>query len=82
MHRTKTPTGFQLCGKLFIDLCLIFGDQAACMWYDRFHFGILHYFVLPKTTVPASAVGKTVDHITAVVPGSKREALVKFVRTY
>ena len=26
--------GFQFCGKLFINLCLIFGDQAACMWYD------------------------------------------------
>ena len=40
------------------------------------------YFVLPRTTVPASAVGETVDDITTVLPGSRREALVKFVRTY
>ena len=60
--------GFMFCGKLFLDLCLIFGDKAACMWYDRFHFCILSYFVLPKTTIPGTAVGETVDDITAVAP--------------
>ena len=74
--------GFQFCGKLFLDLCLIFGDQAACMWYDRFHFCILSYFVLPKTTIPPPAVGETVDDITVVVPDKGKEALAKFVKSY
>ena len=74
--------GFMFCGKLFIDLCLIFGDKAACMIYDRFHFCILMYFVLPKTDLPARAVGKTVDDITAAVPVIAKPALVKFVHTY
>ena len=74
--------GFKFCGKLFLDLCLIFGDQAACMWFDRFHFCILSFFVLPKTTIPASAVGETVDDITTVVPDIGEEALAKFVKTY
>ena len=74
--------GFKFCGKLFLDLCLIFGDQAACMWYDRFHFCILSYFVLPKTTIPSTAVGETVDDITAVVPDRREKALAKFVSTY
>ena len=74
--------GFMFCGKLFLDLCLIFGDKAACMWYDRFHFCILSYFVLPKTTIPSTAVGETVDDITAVVPDKEEAALARFVRTY
>ena len=74
--------GFMFCGKLFIDLCLIFGDRAACMIYDRFHFCILHYLVLPQTSLPARAVGKTVDDITAAVPAISKPALIKFVRTY
>ena len=74
--------GFQFCGKLFLDLCLIFGDQAACMWYDRFHFCILCFFVLPNTTIPTSAVGETVDDITAVVLDRGERALAKFVNTY
>jgi hypothetical protein len=74
--------GFMFCGKLFLDLCLIFGDQAACMWYDRFHFCILSYFVLPKTTIPSTAVGETVDDITAVAPNKGESALARFVCTY
>ena len=66
--------GFQFCGKLFLDLCLVFGDQAACMWYDRFHFAILSYFVLPKTTIPPPAVGETVDDITVVVPDKSKKS--------
>ena len=26
--------GFIFYGKLFIDLCLVIGDKAACMWFD------------------------------------------------
>ena len=74
--------GFMFCGKLFLDLCLIFGDKAACMWYDRFHFCILSYFVLPKTTIPGTAVGETVDDITAVAPDKAESALAKFVNIY
>ena len=74
--------GFRFCGKLFIDLCLIFGDKAACMMYDRMHFCILAFFVLPNTTIPLKMVGKTVDDITAVVPAIAGPSLDKFVRTY
>lgn len=65
-----------------MDLCLIFGDQAACMWYDRFHFCILSYFVLPKTSILTSAVGETVDDITSVASSMVERALAKFVQTY
>jgi hypothetical protein len=74
--------GFLFCGKLFIDLCLVFGDRAACMWFDRLHFCILMFFVIPRTTLPSKAVGETVDDITAVVPSTAVTALDKFVRTY
>ena len=74
--------GFLFCGKLFIDLCLVFGDKAACMWFDRLHFCILMFFVLPKTVIPSKAVGETVDDITAVVPSTAAAALATFVQTY
>lgn len=74
--------GFLFCGKLFIDLCLIFGDKAACMWFDRLHFCILTFFVIPKTNIPSIAVGETVDDITAVVPSKAGKALAEFVQTY
>ena len=74
--------GFLFCGKLFIDLCLVFGDKAACMWFDRLHFCIVMFFVIPKTIVPSKAVGQTVDDITAVVPSTAAAALATFVQTY
>ena len=74
--------GFLFCGKLFIDLCLIFGDKAACMWFDRLHFCIVMFFVIPRTTIPSIAVGQTVDDITAVVPSTAVTALSTFVQTY
>ena len=80
--RQRWLQGFLFCGKLFIDLCLIFGDRAACMIYDRFHFCILMYMVLPKTTLPSKAVGKTIDDITSVVPSGATAALNNFVKTY
>ena len=74
--------GFLFCGKLFIDLCLIFGDKAACMWFDRLHFCIVMFFVIPRTLIPSKAVGQTVDDITAVVPSTAAAALSTFVQTY
>ena len=74
--------GFLFCGKLFIDLCLIFGDKAACMWFDRLHFCIVMFFVIPKTTIPSIAVGETVDDITVAVPSTAVTALSTFVQSY
>ena len=74
--------GFLFCGKLFIDLCMVFGDRSACMWFDRLHFCILMFFVIPRSTIPSKSVGETVDDITVVVPSAAGSALARFVQSY
>ena len=67
---------------LFIELKLIFGDRAACMFFDRFHYLILEVFVSPESSLPSLATGRTVDEIPAVVPANAKEVLVSFVTAY
>ena len=34
---------FKFGEKLFVDLRMVFGDQSACMYFDRFHWCIVEY---------------------------------------
>jgi hypothetical protein len=54
----------------------------ACQFFDRFHECILRAFVLPMSSFPPVAAGKTVDDIPAVSPESTKEALMQFVSAY
>lgn len=74
--------GFEFCGKVFIDMCMIFGDTSACMNYDRFHFLIVMQMVLPDSLLPARAIGRTVDDITTASPAAASQATTEFVRLY
>ena len=73
---------FRFCGKEFVDLKLIFGDKAACMYYDRFHFCIINYFVLPIVGIPRIWTGQTVDDLTSVIPSMCSSKTKEFVSTY
>ena len=73
---------FKFMGALFLDLRLIFGDKAACMFFDRMHFCIIQYMVLPRAYLPAAAVGRAIDDVPTVVPASAGEASSAFVREY
>ena len=73
---------YKFCGALFIELKLVFGDRMACQYFDRFHDCILRAFVLPMSSFPPVAHGKTVDDIPAVAPESAKEALKQFVESY
>ena len=74
--------GFEFCGKIFLDMCMIFGDISACMNYDRFHFMIVMQMVLPYSSLPARAIGRTVDDITTATPAAASQASAEFVRLY
>ena len=69
-------------GKLFIDPRLIFGDKLACMIYDRFHFAILHFFVLSNVPFPLNSIGRTVDDVSTVAPQCAKMSTVNFVKAY
>ena len=73
---------FRFCGKEFVDLKLIFGDKSACMFYDRFHFCIVAFLVLPLVRMPQSWTGRTVDDLTTVVPSSCELMAKEFVDKY
>ena len=71
---------YSFCGALFIELKLIFGDRMACQYFDRFHDCILRAFVLPMSSFPPVAQGRTVDDIPAVAPKEAEQA--RFVQSY
>ena len=73
---------FKLCGALFIDMKLIFGDKLACMYFDRFHHCFLQAFVYPVSPMHQGSQGRTVDDVTSVVPACAKQALVDFVRKH
>ena len=73
---------FKLCGAIFIDMKLIFGDKLACMYFDRFHHCFLEAFVYPGSPMHRGAQGRTVDDVTTVVPACARQSLVNFVHNY
>ena len=73
---------FKLCGAVFIDLKLIFGDKLACLYFDRFHHCFLQAFVYPQSPMHQGAQGRTVDDVTTVVPACAKQALVDFVQNY
>ena len=73
---------FRFCGKDFVDTRLVFGDKAACMWFDRFHHCIIHCFIRPKVPIPMSWVGRTVDDIPTVCPSSASQLATEFVAEY
>ena len=73
---------FKLCGAVFIDMKLIFGDKVACMYFDRFHHCFLEAFVYPSSPMHRGAQGRTVDDVTTVVPACARQSLVEFVQNY
>ena len=65
-----------------MDLCLVFGDKAACMFYDRFHHCIVTSFILPRASIPRGWIGRTVDDLTTVCPPKASHLTSKFVKTY
>ena len=73
---------FHFLEKEFIDLRMIFGDQATCMNYDRYHLATILFFVLPKAPLPLRWIGRTVDDITTAVPRNAGEMAQRFVDTY
>ena len=73
---------FEFLGKLFMDLRMIFGDQSACMHFDRFHYCIIEYFVLPRSPIPRLWCGRTVDDVPVVVPRNAAGLLRRFTETY
>ena len=73
---------FKFMGALFLDLRLVFGDKAACMFFDRMHYCIIQFMVLPRAYLPAAAVGRAIDDVPTVVPASAGEASSAFVREY
>ena len=72
---------FQFLGKIFMDLRMIFGDQSACMHFDKFHYCIIEYFVLPRVPVPRIWVGRTVDDVPVVAPKNAADLLNNFTDT-
>ena len=73
---------FHFLGKEFVDLRMIFGDQAACMYFDRLHYCILKFFVFPLVPIPSSWVGRTVDDVPSVVPHNAKHLNEMFVHEY
>ena len=73
---------FRFLGKEFIDLRLIFGDKAACMFFDRMHFCIINYFVLPLAPIPRVWIGRTIDDVTTVCPPAAGHLTRRFVSNY
>ena len=69
-------------GALFLDLRLVFGDRAACMFFDCMHYCIIHYMVLPRAFLPAAAIGRAIDDVPVAVPASARDAASAFVKEY
>ena len=61
---------------------MIFGDKSACMNFDRFHFCILKFFVLPLAPLPLAWLGRTIDDIPTVVPKGAESLQKKFVQEY
>ena len=74
--------GFKFLGALFLDLRLIFGDRAACMFFDRMHFCIIAFMVLPRAPLPEAARGRAIDDVPIAVPWSAAEAADNFVKEY
>ena len=73
---------FHFLGREFVDLRLIFGDKAACMWFDRFHHCIVAFFVLPRAPLPRGWVGRTIDDLTTVCPSTATDLTDRFVTVY
>ena len=73
---------FRFLGREFVDLRLVFGDRAACMYFDRFHACVILFFVLPSIPFPRAWIGRTVDDITTVSPASAAHMTTRFVQGY
>ena len=80
--KQRNLQAYYFCGALFVELKLVMGDRMACQYFDRFHDCILRAFVLPSSSFPPVAMGKTVDDIPAVAPENAKEALNRFVKVY
>ena len=73
---------FHFLEREFVDLRMIFGDQSACMYFDRLHWCIIEFFVLSRSQIPRRWIGRTVDDIPAVAPKIASEILNSFTETY
>ena len=73
---------FRFLGREFVDLRLIFGDKAACMYYDRFHHCIVVFFVLEESWIPRGWIGRTIDDLTTVCPRAASHITSDFVSCY
>lgn len=69
-------------GALFLDLRLVFGDRAACMFFDCMHYCIIQYMVLPRAFLPAAAIGRAIDDVPTAVPANAGDASSAFVKEY
>ena len=52
------------------------------MFYDRLHYCIIEFFVLPVARIPRIWVGRTVDDLTSVIPAQCASLADRFVETY
>ena len=73
---------FELIGKEFVDLRLVFGDKRACLLYDRFHHCLLKFFITPRAPIPQCWLGRTIDDVTTVAPKEARHVTERFVASY
>ena len=73
---------FRFLGKDFVDLRMVFGDRKACMFFDKFHYCIIEYFVLPKNPIPRNWVGRTIDDVPIVAPQNAKVMIEGFTRCY
>ena len=52
------------------------------MFFDRMHFCIINFMVLPRAPLPAAARGRAIDDVPIAVPANAAEAAEKFVLEY
>ena len=52
------------------------------MFFDRMHFCIINFMVLPRAPMPAAARGRAIDDVPIAVPANAAEAAEKFVMEY
>ena len=72
--------GFKWLGKIFFELCLVFGAASSAGLYDRLAKIVLH-IVLAKSGMPGRCVIQHLDDVCSASPGSSDRASV-FYNTF
>ena len=72
----------KLCGGVFIDLKLSYGDATACHYYSFFHKLIQDAFVFSTIKTPKNLVTICIDDSTIAVPSKSKQWAVDYGERY